>query len=329
MKNFMTLIAIPLVLLLLPITFYGQVRFSKVPLDKQLVARDRNTNFGEVIISGEVDRTLTPYEFIQVDILEDGVLFNTLSHSLSFNSNTANFDFKIDIPAKLSNYTFRIYGKTGSARTIVRIVDDVVAGDVYIIQGQSNAVGAMRKGSADANKSDFIRVFASGTENVPHLIGANSQWYYGLGDGMNGTKGNVGQWGIKLARMIVDSKKIPVAIFNGAKGGAPLSYYMAPADYQTSQDSNYGKLYYRLNKTGLLKDVRAIFWSHGENTGGYTTYESEFLNLIKTWRSDYNNLENIYIYQTRNGCGSNIDHLQSIKEAQRNLSGGSPSWYYS
>ena len=41
-----------------------------------------------------------------------------------------------------------------------------------------------------------------------------------------------------------------------------------PNDYTSSTDSNYGRLYYRLNKTALKSYVRGVLWSQGESNSG-------------------------------------------------------------
>ncbi len=128
--------------------------------------------------------------------------------------------------------------------------------------------------------------------------------------------------------MILDSYQIPVAIFNGADGGESISFFQAPIDYQTSLDSNYAKLYFRLNNTDLKNNVRAILWSQGENTGGLSTfddYKTAFLQLKDSWLSDYPNIEKFYIFQTKIGCGTPISKLKLTQEPQRQLAVEDPS----
>ena len=313
-----------LLLFVLPFTFFGQVTFNKIPLDKQLVARDISSNKGVVIIEGQVDNTATPYESIQVNVFRNGITYGSPhNQSLNFPSNLASFNFNINIDAELANYSFEIFGLKGGTSTLIKKVNDIVSGDVYIIEGQSNAVASIRdvNDSARDNESEFIRVFASGTVNIDKLI-ENETWNYGKGDVEQGTLGNVGQWGIKLARLILDSEQIPVAIFNGATGNRPISHFQRPVDYQSSLDSNYGRLFYRLEKTGLKDNVRAVFWSQGEATMGITTneYKNEFMNLMSSWKSDYSNLKKFYIFQTKtHGLGSPIEEQMETREAQRQL----------
>ena len=303
---------------------FGQVTFSTIPADNQLVGREFGTNLGRIIIEGEVNNTLVNYKIIQIDVFRDNVLYDREFYPLNFISNTSRFFFDIAIFAELANYSIKIYGRRGRKLTLEKEVNDIVAGDVFIIQGQSNAVAMMYDKTARSFESSFIRVFACGTSNGNNLL-KNQNWYIAQGDGNSETDGNTGQWGLVLAKQIVDSLKIPVAIFNGANGGKEIEFFLAPNDYKNSQTSNYGRLYYRLKNTGLKDYVKAVLWSQGERNSGfnYTTstadYKKLFLDLKSAWQVDYPNIQKFYIFQTKNGCGKPIEGLMRIKEAQRQL----------
>ncbi|HTB31830.1 MAG TPA: sialate O-acetylesterase, partial [Bacteroidia bacterium] len=149
----------------------------------------------------------------------------------------------------------------------------------------------------------------------------NLKWFTGEADGFFLENGHTGQWGLRLGRLLVDSIRIPVAIFNNGCGGTPISYYERPPDYKTNPNSNYGRLYFRLTKTGLQNNVRAILWSQGEtdalNGTSTPAYELEFDTLENSFMQDFPGFKKTYIFQTRNGCGANIYSLMDIKEAQR------------
>ena len=320
MKNTFTLLLIHFWFL-----SFGQT-FTKIPLDNQLIPRDLSTNKGNAKIEGSVNAS-TNYTKLRVEVFRNTSLLNSTDISLNYTNFQASFAFNaLLIEAELAKYSFKIYGvKSNNTATLVKTVSNVVAGDVYIIQGQSNAEANFRNGSSNANTSDYIRVYASGTDNSTNLL-ANDTWYIAQGDGDRFSNGNTGQWGLKLARMLVDNLQIPIAIFNGGHGGAPISFFQADANYKTSQNSNYAKMYYRLNKTGLKNNVRAVLWSQGEANaqGGYIAindYKTAFKTLENSWLADYPSIQKIYIFQTKNcsGCGTNIDGEMNVKEAQRQL----------
>jgi len=320
-----------ILLCILPYALFSQVTFSKIPLDNQLVSRNINTNKGEVIIDGQVNNISTPYTSIRVKVLRNEILYGSLHNQiLNYTNNLASFNFNISIDAELANYSFEIFGIEDGNSTLVKTVNRIVAGDVYIIQGQSNAEAIQRSGSksANSNQSDFIRVFAHGhdTSDWWNDFEGYEQWHIGQGDGASDTDGNTGQWGLKLAKMILDSEQIPIAIFNGAEQGKSIMNFEKgnlPSLYQ-----NYSQLYYRLDKTNLKDGIRGVFWSQGERDGldGMSTddYKNAFLNLKNDWLSDYPSIEKFYLFQTRNCFDIENEQLMQIKEAQRQLAYENP-----
>ena len=265
-----------------------------------------------------------PFSSINIELLRNGTLQQTYSQSLSYENQIAPFSFDITIAAELAKYRIKIYTEYNGSQELVKDIDDIVAGDVFVIQGQSNAAAVMYNGSASGYQSDYIRVYSGGNISSSGLL-SNDSWYYGQGDGNENSSGNTGQWGLVLAKNLVDEFNIPIAIFNGAHGGQPISFFQAPTDYSSSTNSNYGRLYYRLTKTGLKDAVRGILWSQGEAdsfTNGLSTdqYKNAFINLKDAWHSDFTNLSNVYIFQTRDcNCGTSSSGRLLIKEAQRLL----------
>ena len=300
-----------------------EVIFTKLPINKQLVGRNLTTNIGILEIEGTANNTPFPYELIRVELYRENVLQNTYNQPLNYLSNTANFSFNIPILAELANYTIKIYGVESTNAYLITQVVELVAGDAYIVQGQSNAVAKnyVEEDSADNLYLDpFIRVYLSHSTNIDYISNTNT-WFYGSAKG--GNRGHTGEWPLKLAKLIVDAQQIPVAIFNGGHGGQLISFFIAPPDYETSLESNYGRLYHRINKTGLKNFVRGVFWSQGEAnsnaTGVLEDYKGLFYQIKDSWLNDYPNIERFYIFQTKNGCGKFIPYLMMIKEAQRQL----------
>ncbi len=264
------------------------------------------------------------YSEVYVELYKNNSLLETYNQELSFSSDQASFEINIEINSELSKYSVKTYAINNAEAAMIKEAEDIVCGDVFIVQGQSNAEAPSYNGSSSGYESDFIRVYANGNSSSSSVIN-NNQWYYGQGDGNSGTNGNTGQWGLVLAKKLVDELNIPIAIFNGAHGGQPISFFQRPSNYQSSTNSNYGRLYYRLNKSGLKSYVRGILWSQGEAdsfSGGLTTeqYKNEFENLVGFWQEDYPSIEQYYIFQTRDcDCGTSQSGRVKIKEAQRQL----------
>ena len=264
------------------------------------------------------------YSEVYVELYKNNSLLETYNQELSFSSDQASFEINIEINSELSKYSVKTYAINNAEAAMIKEAEDIVCGDVFIVQGQSNAEAPSYNGSSSGYESDFIRVYANGNSSSSSVIN-NNQWYYGQGDGNSGTNGNTGQWGLVLAKKLVDELNIPIAIFNGAHGGQPISFFQRPENYQSSTNSNYGRLYYRLNKSGLKSYVRGVLWSQGEAdsfSGGLTTeqYINEFNNLAGFWQEDYPSIEQYYIFQTRDcDCGTSQSGRVKIKEAQRQL----------
>ncbi len=264
------------------------------------------------------------YSEVYVELYKNNSLLETYNQELSFSSDQASFEINIEINSELSKYSVKTYAINNAEAAMIKEAEDIVCGDVFIVQGQSNAEAPSYNGSSSGYESDFIRVYANGNSSSSSVI-TNNQWYYGQGDGNSGTNGNTGQWGLVLAKKLVDELNIPIAIFNGAHGGQPISFFQRPSNYQSSTNSNYGRLYYRLNKSGLKSYVRGVLWSQGEAdsfSGGLTTeqYKNEFENLVGFWQEDYPSIEQYYIFQTRDcDCGTSQSGRVKIKEAQRQL----------
>ena len=264
------------------------------------------------------------YESLKVELLRNGTIIENYNQNLVYSDDIANFNIQVPILAELAKYRIRVFGYLQSEEFLLHDADDLVAGDVIIVQGQSNAAAVMYSGTSGAYQNDYLRVYSGGYTNSSSVLSDN-QWYYAQGDGNENSGGNAGQWGLALAKMLKDQLNIPIAIFNGAHGGQPISFFNRPNDYQTSTNSNYGRLYYRLNKSGLKNYVRTILWSQGEAdsfVNGLSTsqYKDAFEQQMSYWQEDFPSIEKYYIFQTRDcNCGTISSGRKEIKEAQRQL----------
>jgi len=292
----------------------------------QLYARDVSTNEATVMVSGRAIGAATG-EQIQLRVYRNGSLVDNQTHNLSYQNDEAPFAFQTAITAELVNYTVVLYTISGGVQTIERTAVNIVAGDVYIIDGQSNAVSFRRNGasSASAAESPFIRSFASGIDNIS--VGSNLNWYQGNADGSYNTDGNIGQWGTKMARTL--KYQIPIAIFNGAYAGSSIVYHTRDDNSPTNLTTNYGRLLYRLQQAGLADKVRAIIWYQGETDGknGMTlqSYKNWFYRLYEDWTTDFPDFEKLYIAQIRKSCNGTNYHFARVQEAQRQLANELPN----
>ncbi len=296
---------------------YGQLdTLMDFPEHLQLYGRDIQTNKAVIPING---RVISAGDSVSVVILRNGEPYS--QHGIK----TDSLDFKLSpqIDAELAEYTVELYVTTSDTTILYQAADRIVAGDVYIISGQSNAEARMFfDESANGDQSDFIRVYATGTQTPSNLL-INLRWFIGQGDGHRDTQGNTGQWGLSLAKHLVDSQQVPVCIFNGARGGWDVTKFFKDDAAPENLSTNYGRLLYRLNRTKLREKVKAIFWYQGEkeanNNFTIATYKERFTNLYDDWMVDYPGVERVYISQLRHGCGGTPQQYVIIQEALRQL----------
>ncbi len=289
------------------------VAFAELPTSMQVVPRDVATNEGTIAMSGTVGSR--GYDAVVVKVLREGALAQTARAALCSLAQPDPFALELRIPAELASYAFEIYLAAGSSETLVEEVDDVVAGDVIIIQGQSNAVANQYSGVANGNQGAFLRSFGTESED-PAASAADSDWH--LADGDNAyAAGSVGQWGLRMGRLLIDANEVPVAILNGARGGMPIAYFQRNDVDPTDSSTNYGRLLSRARRSGVDAGVRAILFYQGESDGANATgHRDGFVALYQDWLEDYPSVERSYVTQVRAGCG---DPSLALRDAQRLL----------
>ncbi len=140
-------------------------------MNKQLIPRDLVTNLGQIVIRGSVNKSGVDYDELQVILKRDGSFYDSKNETLNYVNDIATFDFKFNIVAEKSNYYIEVYGVKSSNLTLEHSIESIVAGDVFIIQGQSNAESRIRNSDSSYEyDSEFIRVYANGSETGSNLL---------------------------------------------------------------------------------------------------------------------------------------------------------------
>ncbi len=147
-------------------------------------------------------------------------------------------------------------------------VTDIAVGDIFVIAGQSNAVG---EGVNDQQYTGALQATCYGTDNVWHK----------LADPVGGAGGSA--WPL-VATYLAASRGVPVAFVPCAKGGTGLPVdigdgrWSIPTNHQ-DPTTLYGSMVTRALATGC----RAVLWWQGEAdaSAGVTegTYEKALHNL--------------------------------------------------
>ncbi|MEU2718405.1 sialate O-acetylesterase [Streptomyces sp. NPDC007205] len=296
------------------------VDITSGPTNAQLYPRDHATNKAAVTVHGRTtDRSVSK---VEMKVYREEALVGTRQTSA-----TGTWTLSAPITAERASYSVEVWAERSSGKTLLRRADDIVAGDGYVIQGQSNAAAAGWNYSGTAASQDlspWVRTFGYSTPN-PALSTDDRSWYRASGDGRDTTttsvRGAIGELGVRLGQDLVNQSGIPVAIFNGAHGGQPSTFFKrspsAPADPAT----NYGRLLQRVTAAGLKDAVRAVIWYQGESDTGLSgkptaaQHNANVRALMASWRTDFTHLEHVYVVQIRNHCGAL--HSAAVQEVQR------------
>lgn len=214
-----------------------QAAITHFPRDRQVFLRSLKTNRAVIPIQGEV-RCFSQQTsgcgataHLSLKIERDGLLFDTKDYFFPYTANDAYLkvavvDFQVEIMAERRNYHFAlsILGSDGRKPLGIAEADEVVAGDLYLINGQSNAYAMQWAGTSVSARRPFVRSFGTLTDSSSASEEDNN-WYIAQGDQDQfvflservEAIGFVGQWGLKMGQMLSDSLDIPIAIMNGAR----------------------------------------------------------------------------------------------------------------
>jgi hypothetical protein len=287
------------------------VALTESPQDRQLIPRDAKGG-STVPVAGRI--TDPRVRRVQLRVSSNG-------HTDTFTSAGNSFRFTPRIKAGLQEYAFELRATGPGFDRVVARRDGVVSGDVYVVQGQSNAESAKFNGAANGEESPYLRSYGSPTSDGS-ISGADRVWHYATGDVTN-QSGSIGQWAIRMGRRIVDTYKVPVALINGAHGGQPIGFFQRNDANPNDLNTNYGRLRQRLTAAGVISQVRGVLWYQGESDNdNASVHITGFTSLLQDWRSDFGSAipggSRYYVYQVRTSpCGNTT--AMSLREAQREL----------
>jgi chitodextrinase len=290
--------------------------FDVLPRDSQLYPRDLVSNTATVMVAGIVHSN--GYDQIQVTTYRSGTEISVDNQVLVYDPMTnAAFELASTITAELAGYNFDVQLIQGSVTSLVESVTNVVAGDIYLVNGQSNAEAREFSGSANGNQGPYVRSFGTRDDDGA-VVAADLAWHPADGNPVFGP-GASGQWGIRFARRLVDAYGIPVAIINNARGGRAISYFQRDDSNHENLANNYGRMLFRVREAGAANNVRGILWYQGESdTGNGPAHEAGFIELYKDWMENFPSVERVYVHQLRVGCGVPKNDVD-LRDRQRRL----------
>ena len=292
------------------------------PSHMQFFARDADDS-ARIQVSGELTPELG--DSLVLDLYKNDSLIQS-----SVRPASEQFTFIEAIHCELSEYTIRLFLLRSGARCFIAEAADLVCGDVFLIDGQSNAHPAV---DGYTWQNPFARTIGIQTSNLNlHMYEpADTLWGISSGTGWGNLFSGpyfVGAWARWMQEGIANEWNVPTCVINGAAGGSTIEQHMRNDEDPSDSTTIYGRLLYRFEKSQLQHKIRAIFWYQGEWDSGFG-YRSKFQKLYDEWNDDYFRSDSSpvihFIFQTRpNICGYGDD---SILEVQREIGDSMPNFH--
>lgn len=292
------------------------------PEEGQFYPRD-DTNTGTLVWSGTLAEPADEV-FLRLFADDRPVATETMAPAAG-----GAYAFSMKLAPGLVIYRAELGTRSADGERVLERVGDLVCGDAFLIDGQSNALATDTAETSPPETSPWIRSYGQPPAD-PHDDGADL-WCRPVWKARQGEKAELGWWGMELAKRLVEHRGIPVCILNGAVGGTRIDQHQRndadPADRATI----YGRALWRARRARLTHGIRAIVWHQGESDQGadgpsgkegWETYQRLFVAMAGGWKRDYPNARHLYLFQIwpdacamggREGAGDRL------RERQRTL----------
>ena len=294
---------------------------TEKPVNGQFFARDPNTNMGTIHYNGTGAGTTPVY----LKVFATPNLGTETQYGQTLRQTPVAGTYAFTVPIAAGKVTYRVeFGTTstgGLDNPPSATVSDLVCGDAFIIEGQSNALATDNSAPNDTTTNNkWVRTY-----------GLSSGWGYGI------SKGNdlqLGLWGWYLANRLVANNNMPVCIINGAVGGTRIDVHRPnPANHSVPLgagwgENSYADLYNRVVGAKLTHGIRGLLWHQGEQNQGsggidpdydYKFYQQYFVDISAAWKQDFPNLRNYYLYQIWPAACGDTTRNDQLREVQRTL----------
>lgn len=292
------------------------------PQDGQFYARD-DKNEGMLFYNGTLSNAA---DTVFLKLYADGKLVRVQTAKPGADRS---YSFAMTLKPGLIKYRVEFGTKTGGAETVCHTVDDIVCGDAFLIDGQSNALATDTGEKSPAETNTWIRSYGRPAGNAKDAAG--NLWCTPVWKAQKGEKAELGWWGMELAKRLVEGQKMPIFLLNAAAGGTRIDQHQRNEADPTDLATLYGRMLWRVQQAKLTHGIRGILWHQGENdqgangpTGGYgwESYQSLFVEMSAAWKQDFPNVQHYYVFQIwPNSCamGGSEGSGDRLREKQRTL----------
>lgn len=291
---------------------------TEKPVNGQFFGRDPSTNNGTVFYNGtQSGAPATVYLKVYTTDTGSDVLYGTTQRQALV---SGGYTFTVPIAAGKVTYKV-VYGTTtGGVDTDVATVTDLVCGDAFIIEGQSNALATDNSEPSSTFTNKWIRTYGN--------VGAGGGWGYAIN---KGGQMQLGLWGWLQANQLLADNGLPVCIIQAAVGGTRIDQHRPNPDGHGIPGSLYGiyaNLYNRVVAANLTHSIRAVLWHQGEQDQGsggpdgdydYKFYQQYFVDISASWKGDFPNIRNYFIFQIWPAACGDTSRNDLLREVQRTL----------
>jgi len=292
------------------------------PEEGQFYARD-DRNEGTLYYNGKVEEKV---DEVFLRLYADGKLSQTVVAKPKVDGW---YEMAVKLRPGLIKYKVEFGTKVTGKETVKDTVENLVCGDGYLIEGQSNGLATDTGEQSPAETSEWIRSYGRAPAGGKEAVG--NQWCSPVWKAKKGEKAELGWWGMELAKRLVASEKMPIFMINAAVGGTRIDQHQRSGSDPRDLTTIYGRMLWRVEGAKMTHGIRGVLWHQGENdqgsdgpTGGYgwETYQRLFVEMAGAWKGDFPNLQSYVIFQIwPNSCsmGGSQGSGDMLREKQRTL----------
>lgn len=299
------------------------------PEEGQFYARD-DRNEGTLYYNGTLDQ---PADAVFLQLYANDKLIKTETQKPGAGNSYA---LTAKLKSGLIKYEVVFGTKKGRVETVLQRVGNLVCGDAYLIDGQSNALATDTGDKSPPETNDWIRSYAGPTGRGDATGWVRDRFSDGKHENLwcspvwkGAGKTELGWWGMELAKRLVASQKVPICIIQAAVGGSRIDEHQRNEAQPIDLNTMYGRMLWRLENARLTHGIRAVIWHQGENdqgaagpSGGYgwESYQQYFVEMSAAWKQDMPNIKHYYVFQIwPNSCSMGGGNGDMLREVQRTL----------
>jgi hypothetical protein len=264
------------------LSVYSQVSLSKFPANNQVIQRNEQD---EAIFQVKGKVTENGHSSITLKILRDGIAYSEQTLDA-----TSDFAFSPNLKAGKFDYTF-VLTLDGSRE--IKKASQIGVGDLFLIYGQSNALGLGGIDTYRPEPNPLIRFFT-----VANFDNGDSEWVLPYK-----TSTWPGTGTLELQKFLCGKYNYPVGVIVASVGGSDIKGLNARnAQNPSDKNTNYGKLLLQTIFSDVKDQLKYIIFRHGESDGSYQLeseqYPIEFEKLYNSFVLDFPNFKKLYNFQT-------------------------------